>query len=552
VWRVGRLESRETCPRDRLDRLEVGELGETSIFAGSWWPDVILENGVVRTMDPALPRAAALAIVGDTIAGGVGTHETALPSPERVDLAGRCVLPGFTDSHVHFPTWSLVQRDVRLEDSASLDDALSRVAQAVADVQPGRWLRGYGWRSGSWSPPTEPTRQALDAVSGGIPVALMSKDYHSLWLNSAALAQADGDLHVPGGVVERDARGEPTGILKEECAWHFRDVHVRPTHHEMVEATRAGIRIANARGVTSVHDKDGWLGALGVWQELEQEGTLTLRVWQSLPHDYVDALAEMGLRAGLGSDLVRVGYIKAFMDGTLGSHTARLMDGSGVEITSREEFEDIVRRAARAGFPVAVHAIGDRANRDALDAFEAAADEWRPRGLRQRIEHAQLLNWEDVPRFAEIGVAASVQFSHAPSDRDLAERNWAGLTDRAYAFRSLLDAEAVVANGSDAPVEELDPLFGIRAGVLRTFDEREPWRPEQRVTVEEALHATCVAPAWLAGDERRRGKLLPGYLADLVVLDRDPFECPADELAEIRVVATMLGGRWVFGAPPWD
>jgi hypothetical protein len=513
---------------------------------------VILENGFVRTMDPALPRAVALAIVGDTIAGGVGTHETALPSPERVDLAGRCVLPGFTDSHVHFPTWSLVQRDVRLEESTSLDDALSRVAQAVADVQPGRWLRGYGWRSGSWSPLTEPTRQALDAVSGEIPVALMSKDYHSLWLNSAALAQADGDLQVPGGVVERDENGEPTGILREECAWHFRDVHVRPTHHEMVEATRTGIRIANARGVTSVHDKDGWLGALGVWQELEQEGTLTLRVWQSLPHDFVDALAEMGLRAGLGSDLLRVGYIKAFMDGTLGSHTARLMDGSGVEITSREEFEDIVRRAARAGFPVAVHAIGDRANRDALDAFEAAADEWRPRGLRQRIEHAQLLNWEDVPRFAEIGVAASVQFSHAPSDRDLAEANWTGLTDRAYAFRSLLDAGAVVANGSDAPVEELDPLFGIRSGVSRTLGEREPWHPEQRVTVEEALQATCVTPAWLAGDERRRGKLLPGYLADLVVLDRDPFECAADELAEIRVVATMLGGRWVFGAPPWD
>jgi predicted amidohydrolase YtcJ len=157
-----------------------------------------------------------------------------------------------------------------------------------------------------------------------------------------------------------------------------------------------------------------------------------------------------------------------------------------------------------------------------------------------------------VPRFAEIGVAASVQFSHAPSDRDLAATNWAGLTDRAYAFRSLLDSGAVVANGSDAPVEELDPLLGIRAGVTRTLDEREAWHPEQAVTVEQAFHATCVTPAWLAGDERRRGKLLPGYLADLVVLDRDPFECPSEELTEVQVVATMLGGRWVFGAPPWD
>jgi predicted amidohydrolase YtcJ len=339
--------------------------------------------------------------------------------------------------------------------------------------------------------------------------------------------------------------------LREECAWHFRDTYVRPTLEEMVEASREGVRIATSRGVTSVHDKDGWLGALSVWQELRREESLTLRVWQSLPHEQIDALEELGVRSGLGDDLVRVGYIKAFMDGTLGSRTARLLDGSGVEITSREELEDIVRRAARAGFPVAVHAIGDLANREALDAFEAAGDEWRPRGLRPRIEHAQLLTREDVPRFAELGVAASVQFSHAPSDRDLADRTWAGMTRRAYAYRSLLDAGAVVANGSDAPIEELDPLLGIRTGVLRTLDEREPWHPEQAVTVAEALHATCVAPAWLAGDERRRGKLLPGFLADLVVLDRDPFECPPAELAGIDVVATMLGGRWVFNGPPW-
>ena len=211
------------------------------------------------------------------------------------------------------------------------------------------------------------------------------------------------------------------------------------------------------------------------------------------------------------------------MDGTLGSKTARLLDGSGVQITSREELAEIVRAGARAGWPVAVHAIGDLANRDALDAFEETRGEWSAQGLRPRIEHAQLLTEEDIPRFAEIGVAASVQFSHAPSDRDIAERNWAGMTDRAYAYRSLLESGAVVANGSDAPIEELDPLAGIRAGVLRTLDDREPWHPEQAVTVEQALEATILTPAWLARDERRRGKLLPGYLADLVVLDRDPL-----------------------------
>ena len=513
---------------------------------------MILENGVVRTLDPALPKAAALAIAGELVAGGVGTHETALASPDRVDLGGRCVLPGFTDAHVHFPTWSLAQRQVRLEGTCSLDEALGRVAEAIGEIPEGRWLRGLGWRSGDWSPAVEPTKEDLDAVTGSVPTALMARDYHSLWLNSAALAKANGDLQVPGGVVERDERGEPTGVLREECAWHFRDVYVRPTHEEMVDASREGIRLANARGVVAVHDKDGWLGALAVFQELQREGALTLRVWQSLPHDHVDRLAGIGLGSGLGDDFLRVGYIKAFMDGTLGSQTARMLDGSGVEITSRGELEDIVRRSAAAGFPVAVHAIGDLANREALDAFEATQAEWKPRGFRPRIEHAQLLSARDVPRFGELGVAASVQFSHASSDRDLADRFWGERTGGAYAYRSLLDAGALVANGSDAPIEELDPLAGIAAGVLRTIDERPAWHPEQKVTVEEAVHATCIAPAWLEGAERRRGRLVPGHLADLVVLDRDPFEVSPDELPGLQVVATMVGGRWAHNPPPWD
>jgi predicted amidohydrolase YtcJ len=514
---------------------------------------MILENGVIRTMDRSLPRARALAIAGDRIAGGVGTHETALAAPERVDLGGLCVLPGFTDSHVHFAQWSLAQRQVRLEGARSLDDAVARVAEAASGAPAGRWLRGLGWRSGEWRPHVEPTKEALDAVTGDVPVALMARDGHSLWLNSAALARADGDLRVPGGVVETDERGEPTGVLREESAWHFRETYVygQTPDEEWVDAMRDGVKTANARGVTAVHDKDGWMGILRWWQALRAEDSLTLRVWQSLAHDRLPAIEALGLRSRLGDDLLRIGYVKVFMDGTLGSQTARLLDGSGVEITSRADFEEIVRRSARAGFPVAVHAIGDRANRDALDAFEAAAEEWRPRGLRPRIEHAQLVAAEDVPRFAELGVAASVQFSHGPSDRDLADELWAGRTDRAYAYRSLRDAGALLANGSDAPVEELDPLMGVRAGVLRTLDEREAWHPEQAVSVEEALVATTVAPAWLAGDEHRRGRLVPGQVADLVVLDRDPLEIPPDELREVRVVATMLGGRWVFGGPPF-
>jgi predicted amidohydrolase YtcJ len=509
---------------------------------------MILEGGTVRTLEPSLPTASAIAIAGEWIAGGVGTHETALPGPERIDLGGRCVVPGLNDAHVHFPTWAVARSEVRLEGTGSVDEAVSRVRDALGSAQEGRWLRGRGWRSGEWA--EQPTKEALDAVTGEIPVALLAQDSHSLWLNSAALARANGDLEVDGGVVERDEQGEPTGVLREEACWQFRDRWIEISEAEYLEAMREGLRVAASRGVTAVHDKDGWIGALRLWQQLDD--LTSLRVWQSLPADQVDGLAELGFQSGLGSSMLRVGYLKAFMDGTLGSQTARLLDGTGVQITSREELADIVRRAAAAGWPVAVHAIGDLANREALDAFEETREVWAPRDLRQRIEHAQLLAAEDLGRFAELGVAASVQFSHAPSDRDLADRFWAGRTDGAYAYRSLWDSGAVVANGSDAPIEELDPLAGIAAGVLRSLDERPSWHPEQALGVEEALVATCVNPAWLAYDERRRGKLVPGFLADLVVLDRDPVTIPPEELGAVEVVATMVGGRWTHNPPPWD
>ena len=454
------------------------------------------------------------------------------------------MLPGLNDSHVHFPTWSLAQRQVRLEGARSLDEAVALVADALPATG---WVRGLGWRDADWTEP--PTRAALDAIAPDAPVVLTSKDYHSLWLNSAALARAGGDLDAPGGVVERDAAGEPTGVLRESAAWQYRDRHATPSTDELLDACRAGLRLAASRGVTAIHDKDGWMGSLELFQRLREEGLLTLRVWQSIPADRLPHLRELGLRSGFGDDLLRAGYLKVFMDGTLGSATAKLLDGSGVEITSSERLAEIVREAAAAGWPVGVHAIGDAANRAALDAFEATADAWRPLGLRQRIEHAQLLDPEELPRFAEIGVAASVQFSHAPSDRDLADRVWEG-HQGAYAYRSLEDAGARLANGSDAPVEELDPLRGIAAGVLRTLDERPGWRPEQALTVEQALRATCVTPAWLARDEARRGTLAPGRLADLVVLDRDPVACAPDELPHLKVEATFMGGRITHVSEP--
>jgi predicted amidohydrolase YtcJ len=446
---------------------------------------------------------------------------------------------------VHFPTWALSRTDVALDGAASLEDALLRIRDAGGPA--GGVIRGYGWRSGDWAVAVEPTAARLDEVTGSTPAAMIAKDYHSLWLNSAALALAGGDLEVAGGVVERDPSGAPTGVLREEAAWRFKERHLTVPDDAYVDAMRAGLKIAASRGVTAVHDKDGWLGALRLWRRLERDEMLTLRVWQSVPADQVGSLKAVGVTSGLGSPLLRVGYLKAFMDGTLGSQTALMLDGSGVTITSGEKLEAIVLAGAEAGFPVAVHAIGDGANREALDAFERTRAVWEPLGLRHRVEHAQLLAPEDLPRFARLGVACSVQFSHAPSDRDLAERFWAAKLDGAYAYRSLIESGAVLVNGSDAPIEELDPLAGVRAGVRRTTDERGPWHPEQAVTVQQAFDATCVTPAWLSGDERRRGRLIPGHAADFVVLDRDPW----DDL-DAEVVATMVAGRWVHNPPPWD
>ena len=466
---------------------------------------IVFRGGTVRTMDPARPLARSLAVEGETIV----SLDVEPPGEHiHVDLAGGCLLPGFTDSHVHFPTWAITRRELQLH--GSRDEVLAAVARAAAGVPPGRWLRGFGW--------TEHGSLAqLDAVTGDVPTALLAHDWHSLWLNSAALAHAGGDLERPGGEVDPEA-----GVLREEAAWSFRDRFTLPTHAELVEATRAALPVAAARGVTAIHCKDGLIGSREVYRDLADE--LPFRVWQSLPAARLDE----------GPD-----YVKAYMDGTLGSRTARLLDGTGVEITSRDQLADITRAAAERDVSVAVHAIGDLANREALDAFEATRGAWAPRGLRPRIEHAQCLHPDDIPRFAQLGVTASIQPSMAVTDAPVAERLWAGRLEGAYAYRALHASGARLALGSDAPVEELDPLLGLRDAVLRE------WRSHEALGLQAALEALTVTPAWLEGAEDRRGRLMPGLLADLVVLDRDPF----DDLANAVVVDTYVSGRRTTVSP---
>jgi predicted amidohydrolase YtcJ len=493
---------------------------------------VILHNGPIYTMDPRLPQVRALAVSGTVIAGGVDVREgeSDAVGHERIDLEGRCVLPGFTDAHVHFLDWALERTWLDLHDCRSLAECCAAVAAAPAGDG---WLRGKGWLEATW-PDGPPSLDALDRVTGDRPAALWAHDHHTLWVNSAALRARDAD--------------HPTGVLQEWDAWRF--PLPEPTPLECSQALRDGMAAANARGVIGVHDFQA-RGGRGLWQRFDADRRLTLRVAMSIPLDALPAASAIELRGGFGSELLSVGPVKAFMDGTLGSGTAWMLDGSGEQLLSEDDLVAGIGEAAAGGLGLAVHAIGDGANRAALNAFERTRERWEQALLRPRIEHAQCLDDADLPRFAGIGVIASVQPVHATSDRDVADRLWGERAAKGYRTRDLLDSGAHVVFGADPPIEDLDPMAAIQAAVHRTVDDREPWHPKQRIPVADAISCHTAAAAYALGEERQRGCLLPGLDADLVVLDTDIVAQP-ERIHEARVVATMLRGRWVHGRPPWE
>jgi predicted amidohydrolase YtcJ len=492
---------------------------------------LILDNGPIYTMDPRLPQVRALAVAGQLIAGGVDVREgeTDTVGHERIDLDGRCVLPGFTDAHVHFLDWALERSWLDLHACRSRAEALAAVAAAA----PGEgWLRGKGWLEATWSD-APPSASALDEVTGDRPAALWAHDHHTLWLNSAAL-RAQGVDHA-------------SGVLHEWEAWDFPLPPASPL--ERSRALRDGMAEANARGVIGVHDFQAQ-GGRELWQRYDADRRLTLRVAISIPLPALAAAATLELRGGFGSELVKVGPVKAFMDGTLGSRTAWMLDGSGQQLLSEDELAEAAAQAAGCGLAMAVHAVGDGANRAALNALQRTRERWEQALLRPRIEHVQCLDDGDLPRFAELGVIASVQPVHATSDRDLADAIWGERAAKGYRTRDLLDSGAHVVFGADPPIEPLDPLSAIQAAVHRTLDDREQWRPEQRIPVADAIACHTAAAAYAVGEERWRGCLLPGMAADLVVLDTDIVAQP-QRIGQARVVATMLAGRWVHGRPPW-
>ncbi len=525
--------------------------------------DVVLFNGRVYTMDHQLPLAQAVAArAGRIVAIGDNAQVRALvgPGTEQLDLGSRTVLPGFTDAHIHLVHYGLSLTQVQLDGLASLQEALARVAECARVTKPGEWIRGWGWNRNLWPGAPFPSKQDLDPVTPNHPVFLRSKDGHAAWVNSLALQQAGLTRETPdppGGQFERDPQtGELTGLLKEDPAIDFiKDAAGPASLDEMEKAIGAATQRLHRRGIVGVHvpEEEHELAAL---QSVWLKGELELRVNAMIPDRHLDKALGMGLRAGLGDEFLRLCAVKAYADGSLGTRSADMFEpyqdeprNCGIEVTDAERLAEIVGACTASGWNVAIHAIGDRANCRVLNVLEEHWREWSPLDLRPRIEHVQLITPQDVPRLAAMGVIASMQPIHCTSDMDMAERHWGPRCSGAFVWRSLLESGAVLAFGSDAPVEDPDVLRGIHAAVTRQREDGLPpggWYPEQCLSVPEAVYAYTVGAAYASGEERIKGSLSVGKQADMVVLSQNIFELPAQELLNTCVEATILAGEWVY------
>jgi len=498
-----------------------------------------------------------LAIAGGRIvACGAARHLEPLAGPHTqvLDAAGATVTPGIVDAHVHLVDWARAIGEVALDGCATRADAIARVAAHAARDTGGAPIVGRGFDSNGWDEP--PARDALDRVTGSRPALLHSHDYHSLWVNSAALAACGIGRDTPdpaGGRIVRDAAGEPTGLLLEHavrpCAALLEAAAVDPA-----AAVARALPLLHARGVTGVHDFEGPL-AMRVLRDACGGAAPRLRVLMHLAHARLDEAIALGLTSGIGDDAFRIGAIKLFADGTLGSRTAAMLaayDGTqetGMDLIPPVELAAIVRRAVDAGLSVAIHAIGDRAVRSSLDAFEAAGPALARLAMPPRIEHAQLVDAADVPRFARLGVVASMQPSHATADAALAHRHWGGRAAASYPWRTLLDRGARLAFGSDAPVEPPDAPAGLAAAVTRVPPgAASAFTPEQRVTLDEALSAYTEGPARAAGTWPRTGALEPGAIADVVVWNEDLHALPPGRLAAAAPATVIVAGGVVHSA----
>jgi hypothetical protein len=532
--------------------------------------DLIVTNARIYTVDDARPVVGALAVRGGRVAfAGDARGAMALRGPQTrvVDLGGRTVIPGMVDAHGHVEGLGEALATVDLVGSTSLDEVVARVVARGRGTPAGQWIVGRGWDQNRWGDTRFPTHEKLTAAFPDNPVILTRIDGHAIFVNRKAmeLAGVNASTKDPeGGHIERDAAGNPTGVFVDNAMGLVRRVVPAPSHDEIRRNLLAAIAEMHRWGLTGVHDAGEGPDVLSVYEELGKANQLNARMYVMISGGRqesaaLDRLIAAGPRSALYGSTLWIRSIKLYADGALGSRGAALLDpysddpkNSGLLVSDPKFIESVAVKALRAGFQVNTHAIGDRGNRVTLDAYEAALRQVPVADHRFRIEHAQILNYADIPRFAQLGVIPSMQASHQTSDM-----YWAGARlgvhrlPGAYAWRALLNTGVVIPNGSDFPVEYVNPLISFHAAISRQDANDWPpggWYPEEAMTREEALKSMTIWPAYAAFQEAELGSLTPGKWADFVVLDQDIMRVPASLVLKTRVLSTWVGGKMVYEA----
>ena len=527
--------------------------------------DLALINGVIYTGDSAKPRVEAIACRGEQIVATGTTAEIRklIDAKTRViDLKGGFAMPGFNDAHLHLGSAAQAKLTVNLEGAKSLAEFQKRIRVRAAQAKPGEWITGRGWDHTLWSPANFPTRKDLDTISTQHPMLFTHISGHVAVANSKALDLAGitaATANPLGGEIEHDAQGQPDGMLKEGPAYGLVS---RKIPADTAEQRRKGIELALAeaaqKGVTSMQDNSSWADFVA-YGELKKKGKLTARITEWLPFDLpLDRLQQMRTEGGTTDPWLKTGALKGFMDGALGTGTAALLapysddpKNSGILESHPDDLNKMAIERDKAGFQIAFHAIGDRGNRVALDAFAAVVAANGDRDRRDRIEHAQIVAPEDFARFASLKVIASMQPSHQTTDMRWAEKRLGPERIKgAYAWKTMLDHGVRLAFGTDWPVEIINPMRGLHACITRQLPDGTPsggWQPQEKVTIDECIRAYTARSAFAEFEDGKKGLIVPGQYADIVVLSSDVTKIPAGDILNVKVLNTIVGGRSVYG-----
>jgi hypothetical protein len=536
-------------------------------------PETILINGTIRTQDTRKPLVQAVAIGGGRVLATGNDEEIqslAGPDSEVIDLGGRLCLPGMMDSHFHYYTWALGRRQLMLADVRSLRELLDRVSAAAEPAEPGKWILGQGWNEADWAEHRMPMRGDLDRAAPANPVALWRCDLHLASVNSLALELThitDDTPDPPDGVIARDASARPNGILREFASNLVRAVIPPPDDGEIYAAMQDGIHTFHSLGLTGLEDirlMGGEEGApaFNTWQRLRSADALELRCWVSIPGERLEEAVSLGLRTGFGDDYLRIGHVKYFADGGMGARTAWMLEpyldaDCGMPLTPMDQLERCLQQADRAGLAVAIHSIGERANRELITVFEDLRKQRKDAGgaaapgptVSHRIEHVQMIRPKDLARLAALDIVACVQPHNLVLDIAMIDESVGARGKWTYPYRDLLDSGISVVFSSDAPVCDPSPLAGIHAAVTRQRRDGTPsggWYPSQRISVEEAVRGYTIVPAMCYGVDDRMGSITPGKYADMVVLDRNIYAIDPMKIIETKVDVTIFDGRIVF------